>query len=59
MCELYQEGCPILPNRNGSPNWCRSVTDCDGSSFCFSLVTVCQFGTDLENIHAGVMVSSA
>ena len=50
------EGCPIHPNRNRSSKWCRSVTDRDGSSLCFSLVTVCQFGTDLENIRGCVMV---
>ena len=63
-----QEGCPIHPICNGSPNWCRSVTDHDSSSLCVSLghvggslwwchlVFVCQFAIALENIHGGVMV---
>ena len=52
------QGCPIHPIRNGSPNWCRSVTDRDGSSPCVSLghvdgsswwfrfVIVCHFAMD-------------
>ena len=65
---LKLECCPKHPIRNGSPNWCRSVADRDGSSLCVSLghvdgsswwcrfVTVCQFAMDLENIFNGVMV---
>ena len=34
---FWLEGCPIHPIRNGSPNWCRSATDRDGSSLCVSL----------------------
>ena len=59
-CLCFDEGCPIHPIRNGSPKWCRSVTDRDGSSLCVSFgnvggsswwcrfVTVCQFAMDLK-----------
>ena len=30
-------GCPIHPIRNGSANWCQSVTDRDGPFLCVSL----------------------
>ena len=58
----------IHPIRNGSSNWCRSVTDRDVWSLCVSLgqvggsswwcrfVTVCQFAMDLKNMFGGVMV---
>ena len=67
-CLCFDEGCPIHPIRNGSPKWCRSVTDRDGSSLCVSFgnvggsswwcrfATVCQFAMDLQNIFGGVMV---
>ena len=66
-CLCFDEGCPIHPIRNGSPKWCRSVTDRDGSSLCVSFgnvggsswwcrfVTVCQLAKVLENIQSSVM----
>lgn len=45
---LETRGLSNTPELWRSSNWCWSVTDRDGSSLCFSLVTVCQFAMDLE-----------